>query len=229
MHKYENGNRNSFDIHVYLWGREIEQMKKLLILLLTLLLSILLIACSNGDDSGKKTDGADKASEESLKVDKGLINVEVTIPATLYEGQDIDSIISEAKNSGIKEVTKNDDGSLTYKMSKSEHKEMMKDLKEGIVKSVEELKTSEDFASINDVAYNKSFSEFTLTVNKEKFEGSFDAIASFGLALAGMYYQLFNGADVKDYKVTINFKDESNGEVFDTMVYPEALNENDNK
>lgn len=55
-------------------------------------------------------------------MDKGLLNVEVTIPATLYKGQDIDSIISEAKNSGIKEVIKNDDGSLTYKMSKSEHK-----------------------------------------------------------------------------------------------------------
>ncbi|WP_252898069.1 hypothetical protein [Lysinibacillus sphaericus] len=150
-------------------------MKKFLILPLTLLLSILLIACNQDDDSGKKTDGADKASEEPLKVDKGLINVEVTIPATLYKGQDIDSIISEAKNSGIKEVIKNEDGSLPYKMSKSEHKKMMKELKERIVKSVEELKTSEDFVSINDVTYNKSFSEFTLTVNKEKFEGSFDA------------------------------------------------------
>ncbi|HBT74019.1 MAG TPA: hypothetical protein DEB37_17785 [Lysinibacillus sp.] len=200
-------------------------MKKLLILLL----GILLVACSQGDESGKKKEGADKASEETLKVDKGLLNVEVTIPATLYKGQDIDSIISEAKNSGIKEVIKNDDGSLTYKMSKSEHKKMMKELKERIVKSVEELKTSEDFTSINDVAYNKSFSEFTLTVNKEKFEGSFDALASFGLALAGMYYQLFNGADVEHYKVTVYIKDESNGEVFDTMVYPDELNENNDK
>lgn len=204
-------------------------MKKLLILPLILLLGILLVACSQGDDSGKKKEGAEKASEETLKVDKGLLNVEVTIPATLYKGQDIDSIISEAKNSGIKEVIKNDDGSLTYKMSKSEHKKMMKELKERLVKSVEELKTSEDFASINDVAYNKSFSEFTLTVNKEKFEGSFDALASFGLALAGMYYQLFNGADVEHYKVTVYIKDESNGEVFDTMVYPDELNENLNK
>lgn len=204
-------------------------MKKLLILPLILLLGILLVACSQGDDSGKKKEGADKASEETLKVDKGLLNVEVTIPATLYKGQDIDSIISEAKNSGIKEVIKNNDGSLTYKMSKSEHKKMMKELKERIVKSVEELKTSEDFASINDVAYNKSFSEFTLTVNKEKFEGSFDALASFGLALAGMYYQLFNGADVEHYKVTVYIKDESNGEVFDTMVYPDELNENNDK
>lgn len=200
-------------------------MKKLLILLL----GILLVACSQGDESGKKKEGADKASEETLKVDKGLLNVEVTIPATLYKGQDIDSIISEAKNSGIKGVIKNDDGSLTYKMSKSEHKKMMKELKERIVKSVEELKTSEDFTSINDVAYNKSFSEFTLTVNKEKFEGSFDALASFGLALAGMYYQLFNGADVEHYKVTVYIKDESNGEVFDTMVYPDELNENNDK
>lgn len=141
-------------LSMYICGEgRLKKMKKFLILPLTLLLSILLIACNQDDDSGKKTDGADKASEEPLKVDKGLINVEVTIPATLYKGQDIDSIISEAKNSGIKEVIKNEDGSLTYKMSKSEHKKMMKELKERIVKSVEELKTSEDFVSINDVTY----------------------------------------------------------------------------
>lgn len=110
-------------------------------------------------------------------------------------------------------------------MSKAEHKKMMKELEEGIIKSVEEIKTSEDFTSIKDVSYNKTFSEFTLSVNKEEFENSLDTIASFGLAITGMYYQLFNGVDPEKYKVTVIFKDESNGEVINTIVYPDDLNE----
>ena len=185
-------------------------MTRKLLLPLILILGVLMSACSQ-DQEKDNNNGED---------------VEVTIPAIFFEGQDIDSVITKAENSGIKEVIKNDDGSLTYKMSNSEHKEMMNGLKEGILASVNEIKASEEFKSIKDVTYNESFTEFTLSVNKKEFENSFDTMASFGLALTGMYYQLFNGADVEDYKVTVIFKDESNGEVINTIVYPDDLNEN---
>ncbi len=169
-----------------------------------LLLGALMAACSEDQEKGG--------------------DVEVTIPALFFEGQDIDSVISKAKNSGIKEVIKNDDGSLTYKMAKPEHEEMMKGLKEGILANVDEIKTSDDFKSVKDITYNKSFSEFTLSVNKEEFESSLDTMAAVGLALTGMYYQLFNGADVENYKVTVIYKDASSGEVFNTIVYPDDVN-----
>lgn len=172
---------------------------------LLLLLGALMAACS--EDQKKAGD------------------VEVTIPALFFEGQDIDSVISKAKNSGIKEIIKNDDGSLTYKMAKPEHEEMMKGLKEGILANVDKIKASDDFKSVKDITYNKSFSEFTVSVNKKEFESSLDTMASVGLALTGMYYQLFNGADVENYKVTVIFNDESSGEVINTMVYPDVLNE----
>ncbi|PCD85084.1 hypothetical protein CNQ87_12345 [Lysinibacillus fusiformis] len=172
---------------------------------LLLLLGALMAACS--EDQKKAGD------------------VEVTIPALFFEGQDIDSVISKAKNSGIKEIIKNDDGSLTYKMAKPEHEEMMKGLKEGILANVDEIKASDDFKSVKDITYNKSFSEFTVSVNKKEFESSLDTMASVGLALTGMYYQLFYGADVENYKVTVIFNDESSGEVINTMVYPDVLNE----
>ncbi|MGE7115045.1 hypothetical protein [Lysinibacillus sp. NPDC047702] len=207
-------------------------MKKILILPLAMLLSVLLVACSQDkeSESGKKSDSADKAAEEtkdeSFKVDKGLLNVEITIPASFFAGQDIESAITEVKKEGVKEVIKNDDGSVTYKMSKSVHKEMMKEMEKSILDTIEEIKTSKDFTSIKDVTYNKSFTEFTITVNKEQFENSFDALASMGLALTGMYYQLFSGIDSEKFKVTVIFKDESNGEVLNTIVYPDDLNEN---
>ncbi|MBT2680725.1 hypothetical protein J7E38_17075 [Bacillus sp. ISL-35] len=204
--------------------------KRSIVLLLTL--SALLAACSSEgkvSESATKTEQTakeDKAKAEdegSVEVDKGLFNVEVTLPASMFEGEDIDSTIEEAKAEGVKEVIKNDDGSVTYKMSKSKHKEMMKELETGIKESLEEMKTSGDFASIKDVTHNKSFSEFTLEVDKATYENSMDGFAVFGLGISGAYYQLFNGADQDDYKVTINVKDQATGEEFDQIVFPDDM------
>lgn len=202
-------------------------MKKILIVSLFVLLAAFMSACSQEKASDNKGDASkkDKTEEKSIEVDKGLLNVEITLPASLFEDQDIEAVIAEAKEEGVKEVVKNDDGSFTYKMSKSQHKKILKELKDGIIEAVEDAKKNEDFVSIKDVTHNASFSEFTLVVEKEKFENSFDGFAALGLALSGMYYQLFDGVKADDSKVTIMIKDEATGEVFDTIKYPDALNE----
>jgi hypothetical protein len=76
------------------------------------------------------------------------------------------------------------------------------------------------FTSIHDVKPNKSFSEFTLSVDQEGFENSLDGFATLGLGTQGLFYQLFNGVDPDDYEVIIHVE---NGEVIHTVNYPEAL------
>ena len=188
--------------------------------LLVLLLSIALVACSSNEESTKEQE----KNKEAVEVDKGLLNVEVTLPASLFEGENLDEVIAQAKEEeGIKEVTKNEDGSLTYKMSKSAHKKMMAEMEKEIKAYVEEMETSEDYTSIEKVEHNKSFTEFTVTVNKEAFENGFDGFALFGLAIQSMYYQLFDGASEEDYKTTFQLKDVETSEIFDTIIYPDAL------
>lgn len=209
-------------------------MKKILRLLLISILIIMTSACGQGKpDNNKSSDGTSEkivkgnSDEQSIEVDKGLINVEITLPASLFEDQDINGVIADAKNKGIKDIKQNTDGSLTYIMSKSKHKEMMKELESGLLESIEDAKNNEDYVSIKDVTHNKSFSEFTLIVDQEKYENSFDGFVAFGFGLSGMYYQLFNGVSPDDYKVTINIKSEATGEVINTIVYPDALNESE--
>ncbi|MBO1915192.1 hypothetical protein J4G37_61495, partial [Microvirga sp. 3-52] len=90
---------------------------------------------------------------EKVAVDKGIVNVEVTLPASFFEGEDIEEAIENAKDEGVSEVTKNSDGSLTYKMSKSKHKEMMAEIADNLISYADELKTDEDFQSIQDIKY----------------------------------------------------------------------------
>ena len=199
-------------------------------LLAFLLLTILtLAACSSKDETSDKADNSkqeDNKTEETggaVGVDKGLLNVEVTVPASFLEGEDIDSVIAQAKEDGIKDVKKNDDGSVTYKMTKAQHKEMMQEMKASVTGYVDELINDEDFASIKDVEYNKDFSKFTVTVDKEAFENSFDGFAAMGLAMSGMFYQVYDGVDTEKLNVTIDTVDQSTGEVFGTVKYPEAF------
>lgn len=218
-------------------------MRKLILYTgLFFVLGIFLVACDGGSDAtsnenNKKaeitensTDEGSTPSEEGedpyIEVDKGLLSVEVTLPPAMFEGEDIDEVIANAKEDGVGKVTKNEDGSLTYKMSKSVHKELMKEAEKGIHETIEELKSSEDFVSIEDITTNHSFSEFTLVVDQEAYENSFDGFAAFGLGVSGLYYQLFDGVDTEDYKVVVSIKNKETGEVFDTIVYPDALEEN---
>ncbi|MNI00086.1 hypothetical protein D3C73_528730 [compost metagenome] len=187
-------------------------------------------ATNNANPNVKVEQNAEEPSKEvstkekSIEVDKGILNVKVTLPESMFKGQNTDEVIAKAKEDGVGEVTKNDDGSLTYKMTKSKHKEMMKEVESSLLKSIDDMKNSGNFKSIKDVSHNKSYSEYTISVDQKAYKNSFDAFASLGLGITGMYYQLFNGVSVDDYKVTISVKDADTGNVFDTIVYPDALN-----
>ncbi|MFC4022344.1 hypothetical protein ACFOUV_00770 [Oceanobacillus longus] len=206
--------------------------KKSLCLIVLLSLLLLLAACGDNDtgntENQESGSASEKESDESLDVDKGLLNVEVTLPPNFFESEekDVATIIEEAEaEEGIKEVTQNSDGTLTYKMSKSKHKEMMEEMESEISTTIEDMVTSEDYVSIQDVKASKSFSEFTMVVDREGYENSFDGFAALTLGMSGMLYQLFDGASPDDYNVTISLEDAATGEVFDTVNYPEALEE----
>jgi len=222
-------------VYNYMGLHKLEEywMKKIFLTLITLMVFIVLVACAEKEVSKEKNDTEQatennenekvKDKEKAIEVDKNLLSVEVTLPSSMFENQNIEDVISEAKADGVKEIIKNDDGSLTYKMSKAKHAEMMKDMEVQINSTLEDLKNNKDFASIKDVVSNKTFSEFTVSVDKESYENSFDGFATLTLAISGMYYQLFNGVSPDKYKVIINLKDEATGELFNSITYPDDL------
>jgi len=60
-------------------------------------------------------------------------------------------------------------------------------------------------------------------VDRAAYENSFDGFAALGLGLQGMFYQAFDGVPSDKLKVTINIQDESTGEIFNTVVYPDQM------
>ena len=186
-----------------------------------LMLVLVLGAC---DEEKKETNNASNNEEQSsaIDVDKGLLNVEVTIPPDFLGESTEEEIRADAKEQGIKEVTFNDDGSVTYKMSKSDHKKIVKEMAVELDKSLEEMSSSGDFPSIQKVTANKDYTQFDLTVNRAEFENGMDSFAVLGLMLGSTYYQMFAGKAVDDIELVVNYIDVDTGEVFETADLTES-------
>src|SRR5699024_8657542 len=88
-------------------------------------------------------------------------------------------------------------------MTKTKNIEMMREIKTSIQETIDEIVNDEEYASIEDITANDSFSKFTLSVNQEEYENSLDGLATFSLAVSALYYQLFDGVDADDYDVEI--------------------------
>lgn len=199
-------------------------MRKVLVILLSL---IVLVACGTNNESTKKeeekaTNGEKTETSEdgaSLDVDKNLLSVEITVPANMVE--DIADTVAQGEEEGF-QVTENEDGSLTYKMSKARHKELMGELKANFQETLDEIASSEDFASIEEIKANDDFTEFTMVVDKEKYENSMDVFATIPLGMAGAIYMLFDGQEPdSNFNIQIHMESLENGEVFDTVKFPE--------
>ena len=171
---------------------------------------------------------ATESDEEggSVSVDEGIFNVEVTIPASFFkEEEDLEQVAADAEAEDVKEAIVNEDGSITYKMSKSQHRDMLQEFSNNIDELKNDIPESGDYPSIQAVEASNNYDHFTVQVNQEAYENSFDGIATMTLGISGSYYQVLDGVDVDDYEVTIDVEDAKTGEVFDTIVYPDALDE----
>lgn len=176
--------------------------------------ALLLTACGREN----KTEGN---YIDFLNVNKGILNVDVTLPVSLFIDSTEEEIIAEAKENGIIETKFNEDGSVTYTMSNSKYNEMMKELGDSIVSTIDEIVNSGDYTSIKEISYNKDYTEFYVRVNRQQYEEGFDGFAIIGLVMVSTYYSAFEGNSGEDSQTIFNMVDETTGEIYDTAIYPD--------
>lgn len=199
----------------------------------TLIFIIMLLAACADHTAETEQDVAQDSEEQStdeesgIEVDKGLLNVEITLPSNFFDEEELASIEENIEQETQEaEVTKNDDGSITVKMSKSDHKKMLEEMKEEFIVAIEDILEDENFVSIQDISYNKDFSNLTIVVSdQETFENSLDGFATLTLGVGSLLYQAFDGKDLEKDKVTLEIVDESTNETIHEIIYPDALEE----
>lgn len=170
-------------------------------------------------DITSEKDAADSQDNGTIEVDKNLLTVEVTYPASLI-GEDKESVLN-SKEEGIKKVTENDDGSITVTMTKAKYNEMMDAAAKQTKEFLDSIVSDGDYQSVKKVTYNNNFTEIELEVDKEAYENSFDGFVNLSIGITAGFYNLF--AVGKDFKIVIKTKDAATGEVFSEYIFPDSL------
>ena len=167
------------------------------------------------DDAANETESADDGLEQleaigDVDVDKGVFNVTITVPKDFIGDTTQEKLDESAKEKGYKSATLNDDGSVTYVMTKAQHEEMLSGIRESIDKSLSAMIGSDDYPNITNVEHNDNYTSFTITTKNEEpdLTESFSVMA---LYMFGGMYGIFAGEEVDN--VHVDFKNADSGEI----------------
>ena len=211
--------------------------KKIVSLILSLCLCCSAAACGGNSDSGKdqkrasvsesspekddkeSEDNAEAASDESagISAEKNLFSVEVTLPSYFFEETDGLDWIDELDDDEVKDITKNADGSMTFKMTKDSHKEFLSSTKETIDESIKEiLEDKENYPSFDSISYNEDLTVFDIKVDPAVY-GGFEAFSAFAFCMYGNMYQALNAVPEGELKTVVNMVNKDTGEVIESI------------
>lgn len=205
-------------------------MKRFISIILAFAIVMTLCACRGQDTttSQNETDVSDNSKSALMNVDKGLFSVEITIPSSFFKDESEEEIQANAKENGFKKCTINEDGSVTYKMTRAKHKEMMYEMKEDLDELVSGMINGENAVeSFKKIEYTDDLSKFDIYVERAKYT-TFDALNAFTLYLSGAYYQAFSGKDSSEIDVVVNFIDEATNETIESGSYHDFMDNTNN-
>ena len=191
-------------------------MKKVFSILLELVLTVSLSVCGNA--SASATNDAIAATVEpvqNVEVDEGLLDVTVTIPADFLDSTQTQADYDAgAVEGGYKYAALHDDGSVTYVMSKKQHKDLLAQVADALDSEIAEMLTSSDYPNFVSIDHNEDFTEFRI-VSKTNALGPTESLSPFTFYMYSMMYNVYAGNN--NANCHIEFVNEDSGEVFSAM------------
>lgn len=187
-------------------------------LLTILLLGALLTSCGSVDSSKETTTTNDTAEVQEdnseLKSVKKDDSIELLIPSDFVDATTQEELDNIVKEKGFVSATLNPDGSATYVITKSKHKELMKEVTEELNTSLNEMINSEECPNITDIKTNSDFTNFSITtVSTElSLEETFSVMLFY---TCGGMYNTFNGTPVDN--VHVDFINADSGDIIDSF------------
>jgi hypothetical protein len=117
-----------------------------------------------------------------------------------------------AKENGYLGGKLNQDGSVTYTMTKLQQQVMLESAKKEFDVAVE--KTIADYPTVKSVSRNDDFSEIKIEVSEEDISTGF---LGFGFSLTAYFYQMLDG---REFATEVVYVDAATGEEISRTAYP---------
>ena len=141
-----------------------------------------------------------------IKTEKGIFVVSITMPADLVEEEITQKELDAKAGEDYVAAVLNDDGSITYKLTKKQHKAMLDGIVVGIEESLQKLVDDETY-TYTSIKHNTNYSVFDITLSTEQV-GLMEAFMSIALYMYAGIYSIFSGLEVEN--IVINYYNPNN-------------------
>lgn len=205
-------------------------MKKLTSLMITAALAVSITACGATANTNATASSATDKSTATAEAGNDTVTItypEYMIPGAMSDGTDEERMKAAKEfckvlldREGVLEAKPCADGSVIAAMTREAHKKSLDDLKASIDETFDDYfdDDDDDESDCSDYTYNDDMTVFTVNLDADDYESPYTTEAMlFGISAEG--YQALNG--VEKPKVTINYVDETTGNVLGTLTYPD--------
>lgn len=134
-----------------------------------------------------------------IEVDDGLLTVEIEIPKNMAGDMTQEAADALVEEKGFLSVTLNDDGSITYKMTKKRHKELLSEMKNELTDFSDYIGT-EGYENVTDISANDDLTEFVVSTRSKELNAD-ESFLSMYLFVEGGMYSVFSGNELENIKV----------------------------
>lgn len=148
-----------------------------------------------------------------VDVDKNLFDVTITIPKDFIGDTTQEELDKSVAEKGYQSAILNDDGNVTYVMTKAQHKELVDTVAKQIDNATAEMIGSEQYPNITGIQANSDYTKFTVTTKSSELSlaESFSVMAFY--TFGGMY-GVFSGE--KADNIQVEFVNADTGKVMNT-------------
>lgn len=166
------------------------------------------------EDNADTTTEQPSAGSSQIEVETNIFSVELTIPKDLIgEGVTQESLDATAAEKGYKSATLNEDGSVTYIMTKAQHNTLMEETRATIEEGLADIITSGNYPSFVEIRANETYSAFEVVMSTDSV-GLAESFSVLAFYMYGGLYNSFNGTPVDN--VSVAFINQATGEVIQT-------------
>lgn len=147
----------------------------------------------------------------NIQTENGILTVTITMPADLAKGTTQEEL-DAAKGKSYLSAVVNEDGSVTFKMTRLQHRNMLNQLSDSFESSIQEMIDDNETYTISKVTHNRDFTVFDVTLDGTE-AGLNDSFSVLSFYMYGGIYGVFSGQ--RPEHVVVNFRD-PNGNLINT-------------
>ena len=150
-------------------------------------------------------DAADAISTaEQIEVEDGLFDVTLTLPADYASDITAEEIAQQVADGKVHTGVLNDDGSVTYTMSKAQHAALLESVAAELRSTLDDMIGSTDYPNLTAIEANDDFTDFTVyTTTQPGAVGLSDEMSVLIYYTCGKMYGIVSGQEPDNIHVDI--------------------------